>query len=287
MNSKIIGRLYILNEEISKDLATINNFPIIEEEYSEFGTGIWKNNSLFNENGDFTDTQYRDYFSKGKKTELLTRIPYIDNLIEKNFDTTYLKMVRTRNLIDGIILPHKDFVELNATKNNYLRIFIPLEDNLNSYHSDEHSVFRMQKGEVWVLNAAITHAAVNFSTESRIFLCLDFQFPKPVEPSEIFFDKSIYNPDIKPFTPNRKTLNSAYLNTKIEEFSALISMTNFKDILVELSKIHFHYQANVSQCYDWLIQIAEKSGIKEIINKTFLLKEYMVTNRTLRQRFHL
>lgn len=285
MSSRIIGKLDISNKAIANDLITINTFPIIEEEYSEFGTGIWKNNSLFNENGEFTDTQYRNYLTKGKKTELLTRVPYINNLIETNFDITYLKMVRTRNLINGIILPHKDFVEFNKTKSYYLRIFIPLEDNVNAYHSDEHAVFRMQKGEVWILNAAIIHAAANFSTASRIFLCLDFQFPKTLDPSEIFLDKSIYNLNIKPLIPARKPLDSNYLKETIERLAAEINRDNFKDVIIELSKIHFFYQANVSQCYDWLIQVSEKSGIKEIINQTLLLKEYMIIKRKLGQRF--
>lgn len=53
---------------------------------------------------------YRDYDSAIKQTEYGKKLGYIDELIKKNFVFSNLKMVRTRNLIDGMVIPHKDFV---------------------------------------------------------------------------------------------------------------------------------------------------------------------------------
>ncbi|WED43514.1 aspartyl/asparaginyl beta-hydroxylase domain-containing protein [Legionella cardiaca] len=178
MTSKILGKLSFNDELLQNDLNTIAQFPELNEEYDEFGIGYWKNHSLWNECGDFTNTQYRDYITPIKITELGKKLPYITRMVEENFDLTHLKMVRARNLINGFVIPHKDFVELKQRKTHYLRVFIPLENNSDSYHSDEKSVFQMQKGEVWRLDASIVHAAANFGTDSRVHICLDFQFPE-------------------------------------------------------------------------------------------------------------
>ena len=285
MSSMIIGRLDLNEEKLRKDLETVTNFPVLKEEYSEFGVGTWKNDTLWNENGNFRDTQYRDYATPGMVTERGLLLPYIQEMIGANFHVNHLKMVRTRNLIDGLIVPHKDFVELNKPKNFYLRIFIPLEDNANSYHSDESGVFRMRKGEIWILDASIVHAAANFSNESRIFLCLDFQFDEKTHPSSIFLDQRAYNEKIKPAMAKREPVRD--INKHLGRFYATINEKNFKEITVDLAKLHFQYEVSVSDCYNWLADIAQHNGKKELVDKALALKEYMIENRRLGQRFPL
>ncbi|RBP25474.1 MULTISPECIES: hypothetical protein [Bacillus] len=46
MASYIIGKLNLNEELLKKDLVTIANFPVIPEEYDEFSSGYWMNNSL-------------------------------------------------------------------------------------------------------------------------------------------------------------------------------------------------------------------------------------------------
>lgn len=61
MASYIIGKLNLNEELLKKDLATIANFPVIPEEYDEFSSGYWMNNSLWNASNDKNDTMYRDF----------------------------------------------------------------------------------------------------------------------------------------------------------------------------------------------------------------------------------
>ena len=56
--------------------------------------------------------------------------------------------------IAAILIPHKDFIEFGQQKEKYLRVLIPLEAPMTSYHSDEdYGMFRMRKGEIWMLDA--------------------------------------------------------------------------------------------------------------------------------------
>ena len=258
MSSEMIGKITFNDELLQNDLKIIAQFPTLEEEYAEFGIGSWKNHSLWNSDGDFKNTQYSDYSSLAKITQLGEMLPYITHMIKENFDVTDIKMVRVRNLVNGFVIPHKDFVELNQNKKKYLRVFIPLENNKNAYHSDEESVFQMQKGEVWKLDASIVHAAANFSVDSRVNLCLDFQFTKNTAPEAIFLDKSIATGVVAPTLPARKNFSNFDLNLKLNNLAANLNKNNLLNTLVDLSKIHFEYDVSIVDCYDWLLFVAEK-----------------------------
>jgi hypothetical protein len=287
MPSYIFGKIELDDTQLKKDLEIVKGFPRISEEYDEFGTGVWINNSLWNASQDATDTMYRDFDYPAKQTEYGRQLPYISKLVTENFNLEYLKMVRTRNLIDGMVIPHKDFVELNKPKNQYFRVFVPLEDNRHAFHSDEDNVFQMKKGEIWFLDAAIDHAAVNFSIESRIFLCLDFAFPGDFHPSEIFTNKALYNEQIKPTIAKREQLKPEAVEHMIQSLSQIIDKYNFKDILFMLSKIHFYKDVSVSAAYDWLEEITRRSGKEELLDKAQKLRKYMIEKRDLGERFSI
>ena len=284
MSSKMIGKLIFNDELLQKDMNTITQFPHLEEEYAEFGIGTWKNHSLWNDDGDYKNTQYTEYATMAKITELGKKLPYITSVIKENFDITHLKMVRARNLIDGFVVPHKDFVELDKNKAKFLRVFIPLENNKDAYHSDEYGVFQMQKGEVWRLDASIVHAAANFGTDSRVHICLDFQFEDPNAPFEsIFLDQKTATAVVPPTVPERSIYDN--LDFKLKELATRINKDNLLETLVDLSKLHFQYDVNIIDCYDWLLSVSEQAGSDEILNKTKSLKKYMIEERTLGERF--
>lgn len=280
----MIGKLEFDNECLTKDLETIAKFPVLMEEYEEFGTGTWKNHSLWNNDGDFNNTQYQDFATPALITELGQQLPYINQLILDNFDTTYLKMVRARNLINGFVVPHKDFVELERAKNHYLRVFIPLENNSDAYHSDEASVFQMQKGEIWRLDASIVHAAANFGQDSRVHLCLDFQLPEALNSfSSIYLDEKLADAKVAPTVPKREAYMG--LEEKLDNLAKSINTDTLLDTLVELSKLHFQYDVSIIDCYDWLLSVAEKSGNADVIRKCKQLKTYMIEKRVFGERF--
>lgn len=91
MASYIIGKLNLNEELLKKDLATIANFPVIPEEYDEFSSGYWMNNSLWNASNDKNDTMYRDFDHAAQQTEYGKQLPYINSLLEEYFTFDNLK----------------------------------------------------------------------------------------------------------------------------------------------------------------------------------------------------
>lgn len=284
MPSYILGKLDMDDTKLKKDLQVMKSFPRIAEEYDEFSTGFWMNNSLWNASGDASDTMYRDFDHSIKQTEYGRHLPYIDKLIRETFTFDNMKMVRLRTLIDGMVIPHKDFVEVEENS-QCLRVFIPLEDNDLAFHSDEEAVFRMRKGEVWFLDAAIIHAAVNFSNRNRTALCLDYIFPDEFSHADIFVNKDKYTPGIQPLLVPRQEVTEGFEKSLISSLSQILTRYNFKEIVFVLSKIHFYKNIPISACYDWLIEIAKRSNDTGVLAKAESLRTFLVVERQLGEHF--
>ncbi|MGH3923873.1 MAG: aspartyl/asparaginyl beta-hydroxylase domain-containing protein, partial [Pseudonocardiaceae bacterium] len=171
MRSHILGRVDLDSDRLRPDLQYLAEVPRIEEEYDEFSSGYWKNVSLWSASGEADDTAYRDIPKAALPTAHSWQVPYLDELVRNVFDERLIKMVRARNLIDALVVPHRDFVELDKDCDRYLRTFMVLENNSQAFHSDDDTVIRMRPGEIWFLDAAAVHAAVNFSTRSRQAIC--------------------------------------------------------------------------------------------------------------------
>lgn len=283
MTSQIIGKIKMDDSLLQKDLEAISKFPILEEAYPEFGTGTWKNYSLWNKSGDYHDMQVQDSDTPAKITELGEQTPYINRVIKETFDTTYLRMVRARNLVNGFVFPHRDFVELNRKQEQYLRVFLPLETNTDSFHADENHVFQMQKNEIWKLDASLVHSAANFSNNTRIHVCLDFQFPTAdFAIEDIFLNKDTMLDLATPTRPKRDKLTniSEVLDKYVKDFEP----ENVHQTLVDLAKYHFYYDVGIADCYDWLIDLAQKAG-GNIVEKMQVLKKFMIEKRSFGEQF--
>lgn len=285
MRSHVLARVDLDQERLSHDLRYLADTPRIEEEYDEFSSGYWKNISLRNASGEDDDTAYRDLTGAAAPTRHSRNTPYLHELVGSIFDESLIKMVRARNLVDAMVVPHRDFVELDKDNDCYFRTFMVLEDNPQAFHSDEESVIRMRPGEIWFLDAAAVHSAVNFSARSRQSICVDFAFEgSSFDESAIFADKSVYNRDLgieqparKPFTAQRREALLALCD--------VIDRDNFKDVLFLLSKVHYRYDVAAGDTYEWLIDICRKSPHPELVGKAEQLRQYMIGDRGLSERF--
>ena len=286
--TRLLERINFDRNRLLKELEIISNFPVFEEEYSEFSSGTWINNSLWNDDGNYKNTQYKNYSGPAQLTELGEKTHYINNFIEKYFDIKNLKMVRTRNLVNGQVLPHKDFIELDDDEEKYIRVLIPLETSLTSYHSDEYyGVFRMLKGDIWMLDASVIHAAYNFSEDSRVILCLDFQYHNfcDIDENIIFKKHSIRNKNIEPMIFNRAKLREQDIEDFISYISKSINtVSDVKKAVIKISSAHVHHEIPIGKIYDILIEAAKKKG-KEIEQLCKKMKRYYILDRSLGERF--
>ncbi|MEM0551844.1 MULTISPECIES: aspartyl/asparaginyl beta-hydroxylase domain-containing protein [Aeromonas] len=270
---------------LNKEIDYLNAIPKQREEYDEFGQGFWKNLSLYNASGLIEDTQYRDT-DKCLPTSYMDQCPTIKRIIDDIFELHKLKMVRARNLIDGMVMPHRDFVELGNEK-RYFRVFLAIERNDDSFHSDEAGVFQMMPGEIWFLDAGIDHAAVNFSVKSRMFLCFDFMLTHDEDERCIFKDNANIDFNVKTKHIKRHKIDDYQKQVIIENTSALLNKNTFKDLTFTLSKLHFTHDIEVREAYDLLIEAAKKSKMTELLKKATSLKRYMVEQRSMGERFSI
>ena len=285
MASKIIGKIKVDDYDLEKDIKYLNSITKQPEEYDEFGQGYWKNLSLYNASGDASDTQYRNT-DRCLPTEYATHCPSIQKLVQQNFKLDNLKMIRARSLVDGLVIPHRDFVELDK-QITYFRVFVALENNEEAFHSDEHGVFQMKTGEVWFLDAGISHAAVNFGLKSRMFLCLDFMYEGEFEYTDIFTNRSALKEYRSSFYISREPFTNSQKEEVISATSKILDRFTFKDVVFALSKYHFIYDLPVSSCYDWIISAAEQKNNIEIVKKAKSLRKYLIEKRDMGERYSI
>jgi hypothetical protein len=285
MASRIIGTIDLSKYKITGDLSYLNSVVKEAEEYDEFCQGHWQNLSLMNASGEANDSLYRN--SKViHPTRHLQKCTEILRIIKDNFEFNDLQMIRTRNLIDGMVIPHRDFVELNKDY-NYLRIMVPLQENPHCFNSDEFGVFQMHPGEIWILDASISHAAINFSTNSRIFLCLDYASYNSCANLNIFRKTANLSMKERQIYIERKPMNRSDHIHIIEGLSKIISSFTLKDLLFAVSKYHFIYHVPITTGFEWLKKAAIVADNEEVHNKITNLTRYLVEARELGERFSL
>ncbi|WP_250399196.1 aspartyl/asparaginyl beta-hydroxylase domain-containing protein [Streptomyces cellostaticus] len=287
MRSHILGRIELDQERLRKDLDYLAAVPTVEEEYDEFSNGFWKNIPLYNASGGSEDQLYRDLEgAPARPTRHAERVPYLHEIITTVYDQDRLQMARTRNLKNAVVIPHRDFVELDRQVDLYFRTFMVLEDSPLAFHSDDDTVIHMRPGEIWFLDAAAVHSAVNFSDISRQSLCVDLAFNASFDEKEAFADASVYAPGETPELPDRKPFTGEHAE-RIRSLAGVIERENFRDVLFLLSKVHFTYDVHPGETYDWLIAISKKAGDDKMVEKAERIRDFAIGARDLGERFSL
>jgi len=207
-------------------------------------------------------------------------------MISDNFDGSFIKMVRARNLVDGVVIPHRDFVELDQSV-GYLRVFIPLEVNSHSFHSDEDGVFQMMPGEVWFLDASINHAAVNFSSDSRMFICIDFACDGGFSVEDVFFGAGRSTGHAVRRNVDRVKMGSTQFEDMLASIAVRLAAGKVRECVIECARIHFKYDVPIDACYSWLIRAGKISGNESLVDKLERLKVFLVESRGMNERFVL
>lgn len=287
MRSHILGRIELDQERLAEDLEYLATVPTVEEEYDEFSNGFWKNIPLYNASGGSEDRLYRDLQgSPAQPTKHAERVPYLDEIITTVYNAERLQMARTRNLKNAIVIPHRDFVELDRELDQYFRTFMVLEDSPLAFHSDDDTVIHMRPGEIWFLDAAAVHSAVNFGEFSRQALCVDLAFDGAFDEKEAFADATVFAPSLTPDIPERKPFTKER-EAGILALSGVIGRENFRDILFLLSKVHYTYDVHPSETFEWLVAVSKGAGDDKMVEKAERIRDFAIGARELGERFSL
>lgn len=289
--TRLVGRIKFDNALLKKDLKVLSELPNIKEQYDEFGSGTWINHSLYNKTGEWTDTVFSDYGHAAVKTQVGSATPYLSSVIENYFDTEHMTMARVRNLVNGLVIPHTDFLELSKDKSQYIRILVPLETSIDSYHSEEKfGVFRMRKGDIWILESTVPHSAINLTSDNRRILSLDFRYTDHNNPhySLIFKDPSIHDETVHPALVSRTKLEHEDLNDYLELLSTRFNdKDDAEQILVKLSQIQLRFESPVSDIYKNLTEVAKLTQREDLIEHCKKMREFYIGSRVMNERFPL
>lgn len=287
MRSHLIGRMELDQERVRRDLEYLAAVPTVEEEYNEFSNGFWKNIPLYNASGSGEDRLYRDiHGAAARPTEHAERVPYLNEIINTVYNVDRMQMARSRNLKNAVVVPHRDFVELDRGADRYLRTFMVLEDSPLAFHSDDDTVIRMRPGEIWFLDAAAVHSAVNFGEANRHALCVDFAFDGAFDEREAFADTTVFAPDLRPEIRERQPFTKER-EAGVLALSGVLGRENFRDILFLLSKVHYSYDVHPSETFEWLLALSKSVRDEKMVEKSERIREFAIGARALGESFSL
>ncbi|HZT59933.1 MAG TPA: aspartyl/asparaginyl beta-hydroxylase domain-containing protein [Pyrinomonadaceae bacterium] len=285
MNSRIISAVELDDELLRQDIEKILGFGDVKEEYSEYRFGTWKNYVLWNGSGDEKDTLFEGTRGGAVKTGFGRQLEYVSPVIEENFRTERLKMVRANLLRDAVLVPHRDYVEFKEDSSRLARLHIPLQTDRTSLHAEGDDVFHMRRGEVWYLDVSNIHSACNMSDSPRISLVLDFCLDgQPLETA--FKHPERHRARREPLMVEREPVDEEFLKS-IFSMGHVINHVNYRDIVLFLSRIHFYKDVSLDVFFDWLIRICQGAQDKSLVEKSVRFKRYMIDKRELSQRFAL
>lgn len=285
MNSRVVGKIDLDEGLLKKDLEKIQGFGHVREEYSEYRFGVWKNYVLWNGTGRQKDTLFRGMQGGALRTEMGGGLDYINSVLVETFHSERLKMVRANLLQDGLLIPHRDYVEFKGDSEKLARLHIPLETDMNSLHSEDGTVFHMRRGEVWFLDVASVHSACNMSERPRISLVLDFGLDgQPLE--SVFKNRDAYRTDLTPLLVEREPLDEDFLNA-LAAMRHVVNRANYKDLVMFLARAHFYKDVSSLLFFDWLIDVCRESPDRSLLEKSVKFRDYLIRDRELGERFYL
>ncbi len=224
-----------------------------------------------NHSGDHLDRTFGGYQGEPKPTAWAQQLDYLNEVIESTFDQRHLKWVRLFVCEDGMLIPHRDYLDL--PEEEFLRIHIPLQTGPRSLHSEENRVYHMNVGEIWYVDGTRIHSAYSYDGRPRIFLTCDFE--AAVEFRDLLADPSIYRGDIEPQWVERRPFDDDY-RSALFGLAPLLHRDNFDNVVELLSKVHFSRDVTCEVVYDWLIDLATDSGSPELVDRAVALKHFFL-----------
>lgn len=256
IHSRVIGRVSLDESRLADDISTLLQFPF-NSGYSDYARGNpgWRNCVLMNHTGDPGDIAFGGHDGPALATPLLDQLPYLRELLTTTWNMDHLLWARIFMCEDGMLIPHRDYLDL--PEDEFTRVHIPIQLGSSSLHSEEAMVFRMRKGEVWFIDGTVNHAAYSYDGQPRIYLTADLR--SGVDFADLFADPALAADDVRPDIVELPPLPSDF-DVTLEGMSKVLGHDTIDEIVGVLSKVHFNHQAQCGDIYEWLIDVADRSG---------------------------
>ncbi len=272
LHARIIGRVTLDEPRLAADLRALDQLPF-NRGYSDYARGNpgWQNTVLMNHTGNPGDQTFGGHDGPALATPHLDSLPYVAELLQATFAPEHLLWARIFMCEDGMLIPHRDYLDL--PEDEFTRVHIPLQLGTASLHSEMEHVFRMRKGEVWFIDGTVNHAAYSYDGAPRVYLSCDFR--SGVAFDDLFLDRSLVASDVVPDFVDLPPLPDDF-DRSLDRWAEAIRTNNergesvadtFDRIVGELSKVHFNHRAPCGQIYEWLIDVATRAEHPGLVDR--------------------
>ncbi len=261
LHSRVIGRVELDEARLQAELATALQLPF-NRGYSDYARGNpgWQNCVLMNHSGDPTDQVFGGHPGPPVPTPHLDELPYFRELLDTTFSTEHLKWARIFLCEDGMLIPHRDYLDL--PEDEFTRVHIALKLGPASLHSEGDQLYRMRKGEVWFIDGTVAHSAASYDGEPRVYLTCDFT--AGVDFADLFADPTCYAENVEPDFVDRMPLPDNF-DEALAGIATLMDRDTLNDTLAMLSKVHYNHVADCADTYEWLIAAAQRTGDNDLV----------------------
>lgn len=262
IHSRVIGQVELDDERLAPDIATLLGFAF-NSGYSDYARGNpgWQNCVLMNHSGDPSDTVFGGYDGSPKATPLLEQLPYIQELLASTWNMDHLLWARIFMCEDGMLIPHRDYLDL--PEDEFTRVHIPIQLGAASLHSEQEMVYRMRKGEVWFIDGTVNHAAYSYDGQPRIYLTADLR--PGVDFVDLFANPDLAVSNVRPDIVELPPLPDDF-DVTLEGMAKVLGHDTIDEIIGVLSKVHFNHHAHCGDIYEWLIDVADRSGDASLVD---------------------
>lgn len=255
LHARILGRVVLDAARLDVDLAAVRQLPL-NAGYSEFSRGHpgWRNCVLANHNGDPSEHVFGGHDGRALPTPHLAEVPYIAELLASTFSPEHLLWARLFICEDGMLIPHRDYLDL---PDEFTRVHLALRRGDRSLHSENEQVFRMREGEIWFIDGTVDHAAASYDGAPRTYLSCDFRAGVPFD--ELVIDADARGASTEPDFIERPPLPDNFTE-QLDVFVQLIDETAIDDAVAVLSRTHLAHIAPCGAVYDWIADAADRAG---------------------------
>lgn len=261
MKSFLLARLDLNISEIANTIRIIKSMEF-DDAYQEYSLGTWKTKTLWNKTGSDAQSISMEYIGHARVTPSGEKLPYLNSLIENNFNIQHIKSVRIFHSANGgLIVPHRDYMEF---KSGFKRFHLVLATDTTCLNSEENTVYHMQQGEFWFLEGRVTHSAASISSNGKYSLVIDFD--PTIENSALFRQNNQFHFEgLTPTIIEHRVKPSETLLTSLMSLSEMITPFNFSNVFHLLCKLHFEYAISGDEVYDLLGNISKNSNQPKVL----------------------
>jgi hypothetical protein len=284
MKTQYVSTIQLDEDRLAKDLEHSASFHFSEAYSNYLIGGPWKSAVLWatgGASGTGVLTNYA-YDQQATFTEYGNQLPYIEELITNTVDLGQLQFVRLAVFSDSVIIPHRDFLELDDLPEDARsahRLHIPLVTHDNCFFSEDNVVYRMRAGEVWYFDAAQVHSVASLSSAPRIHLIFDFA-DRPGAGPLVTVEHENRGERIPPDRRvDRPPLPDAH-RANLLRLANVLTMDTFGEVFSIVIKTHFRWDGGENFAWETMTTLARACKDPTVLPHALELLRYFTLDRS-------